>query len=92
MSKKQNHPYGGPSKECLESNHTGRRRAPYASGVGHGFLASEIYPLSLWRTLRAQQFEPSDLAAIRDVLANTSCSVNLNGAALSRGTCRAPSA
>jgi hypothetical protein len=71
MSKKQNHPNSGPSKERLESNHTVRLGAPHVSGVGHGFLASGIYPLSLWRTLRAQQFEPSDLAAIRGVLANT---------------------
>jgi hypothetical protein len=43
----------------------------HASDVGHGFLASAIYPLSLWRTLRADEFEASDLAAIKGLLANT---------------------
>ena len=37
--------------------------------VGHDFFDSATYPLSLWRTLRAVQFEATDLTAIRLLLA-----------------------
>jgi hypothetical protein len=71
MSKIKNHPNGGPLKERCEFSQTERRGGTRASDAGHGFLASAIYPLSLWRTLRADEFEASDLAAIRGLLANT---------------------
>ena len=71
MSKISNQPNGGPSLERREFSQTARRGGTHASDAGHGFLASAIYPLSLWRTLRANEFEASDLAAIEGLLANT---------------------
>jgi len=71
MSKITNQPNGGRSMERREFSQTARRGGTHASDAGHGFLASAIYPLSLWRTLRANEFEASDLAAIEGLLANT---------------------
>jgi hypothetical protein len=57
--------------ERREFDQTARRGGTHASDARHGFLASAIYPLSLWRTLRANEFEASDLAAIEGLLAKT---------------------
>jgi hypothetical protein len=71
MSKIKNHPNGDPSKKRGEFSQTARHVVALASDAGHGFLASAIYPLSLWRTLRADEFEANELAAIKGLLANT---------------------
>jgi hypothetical protein len=71
MSKIKNHPNGDPPEEPGEFSQTARHVGAHAPDAGHGFLASAIYPLSLWRTLRADEFEATDLAAIRGLLANT---------------------
>jgi hypothetical protein len=69
MSKQKYCSIGNTAKERREFNATSRRGE--AADVGHAFFASEIYPLSLWRTLRAEEFEAPDLAAIRRLLAKT---------------------
>lgn len=69
MSKQKYYPTEGTSTKCRNFSGPPRRGERYPADAVHDFFDSAIYPLSLWRTLRAAQFEAADLTAIRVLLA-----------------------
>jgi hypothetical protein len=69
MSKQKYDRTGGTPKKRREFSGTPRGGEQHLADVGHDFVDSAIYPLSLWRTLRAAEFEAPDLVAIRRLLA-----------------------
>jgi hypothetical protein len=71
MSKQKYDPTGGTPKKRGEFSGTPRGSEQHPADVGHDLVDSAIYPLSLWRTLRAAEFEAPSLVAIRSLLAKT---------------------